>query len=156
MGYRQGALLPRKGQHQLAVRGRGIGPSVADGRKLGFRSAIARSVFKRPPVERASQLSRVRPSNVVGGVAQITNDEPIVSIGEPTANSPAPAFARASATPIFEAMPQHLDLTDDEATALTRELHEIVENDRYPFSPRIRTLSGASLFAHHQVIGIAA
>jgi hypothetical protein len=34
----------------------------------------------------------------------------------------------------------HLDLTDDEAATLTRELHEIVENDRYPFSPRIRTL----------------
>jgi hypothetical protein len=34
----------------------------------------------------------------------------------------------------------HLDLTDDEAAALTQELHEIVENDRYPFSPRIRTL----------------
>ena len=32
---------------------------------------------------------------------------------------------------------QHLDLTDDEAAALTQELHEIVENDR---SPRIRTL----------------
>jgi hypothetical protein len=31
-------------------------------------------------------------------------------------------------------------LTDDEAAALTQELHEIVENDRYPFSPRIRTL----------------
>jgi hypothetical protein len=29
----------------------------------------------------------------------------------------------------------HLDLSDDdEAAALTRELHEIVENDRYPFS----------------------
>jgi hypothetical protein len=35
---------------------------------------------------------------------------------------------------------QHLDLTDEEAAALTQELHEIVENDRYPFSPRIRTL----------------
>jgi hypothetical protein len=34
----------------------------------------------------------------------------------------------------------HLDLTDEEADALLRELHEIVENDRYPFSPRIRTL----------------
>jgi hypothetical protein len=34
----------------------------------------------------------------------------------------------------------NLDLTDDEAAALTQELHEIVENDRYPFSPRIRTL----------------
>jgi hypothetical protein len=37
---------------------------------------------------------------------------------------------------------QHLDLTDEEAAALTQELHEIVENDRYPFSPRIRTLRG--------------
>ena len=35
---------------------------------------------------------------------------------------------------------QHLDLTDDEAAALTQELHDIVENDRYPFSPRIRAL----------------
>ena len=34
----------------------------------------------------------------------------------------------------------HLDLTDEETAALTRERHEIVENDRYPFSPRIRTL----------------
>ena len=35
---------------------------------------------------------------------------------------------------------QHLDLTDDEAAALIQELHDIVENDRYPYSPRIRTL----------------
>jgi hypothetical protein len=35
---------------------------------------------------------------------------------------------------------QHLDLSDDEAAALTQELHEIGENDRYPFSPRIQTL----------------
>jgi hypothetical protein len=35
----------------------------------------------------------------------------------------------------------NLDLTDDEAAALTQELHDIVESDRYPFSPRIRTLS---------------
>jgi hypothetical protein len=36
----------------------------------------------------------------------------------------------------------HLDLTDEEAAALTQELHDIVENDRYPFSHRIRTLRG--------------
>jgi hypothetical protein len=30
----------------------------------------------------------------------------------------------------------NLDLSDDEAAALTQELHDIVENDRYPFSPR--------------------
>jgi hypothetical protein len=35
---------------------------------------------------------------------------------------------------------QPLDLSDDEADALTKELHDIVENDRYPFSPRIQTL----------------
>jgi hypothetical protein len=34
----------------------------------------------------------------------------------------------------------HLDLSDEEAAALTQELHDIVENDRYPLSPRIRTL----------------
>ena len=33
-----------------------------------------------------------------------------------------------------------LDLSDDEAAALTHQLHGIVENDRYPLSPRIRTL----------------
>jgi hypothetical protein len=36
----------------------------------------------------------------------------------------------------------HLDLSDEEAAALTQELHAIVENDRYPLSPRIRTLRG--------------
>jgi hypothetical protein len=34
----------------------------------------------------------------------------------------------------------HLDLTDEEAAALIKELDNIVERDRYPFSPRIRTL----------------
>jgi hypothetical protein len=34
----------------------------------------------------------------------------------------------------------HLDLSDEETAALTQELHDIVENDRYPFSSRIRTL----------------
>jgi hypothetical protein len=34
----------------------------------------------------------------------------------------------------------HLDLTDEEAAALTQELHDTVENDRYLFSQRIRTL----------------
>jgi hypothetical protein len=34
----------------------------------------------------------------------------------------------------------HLDLSDEEAAALTQELHEVIESDRYPFSPRIRTL----------------
>jgi hypothetical protein len=34
----------------------------------------------------------------------------------------------------------HVDLTDEETAALTKELHGIVESDRYPFSPRVRTL----------------
>jgi hypothetical protein len=33
----------------------------------------------------------------------------------------------------------NLDLSDEKAAALAQELHKIVENDRYPFSPRIRT-----------------
>ena len=36
----------------------------------------------------------------------------------------------------------HLDLTDDEAPALVKQLRNIVENDRYPLSPRIQTLKG--------------
>jgi hypothetical protein len=35
---------------------------------------------------------------------------------------------------------QHLDLSDEEAAALSQELYDIVENERYPFSLRIRTL----------------
>jgi hypothetical protein len=35
-----------------------------------------------------------------------------------------------------------LDLTDEETTALLRELNAIIDNDRYPLSPRIRTLRG--------------
>jgi hypothetical protein len=33
-----------------------------------------------------------------------------------------------------------LDLSDDQATALTNEIDGIVRNDRYPLSPRIQTL----------------
>ena len=32
------------------------------------------------------------------------------------------------------------DLTDEETAALVAELDHLIENDRYPFSPRIRTL----------------
>jgi hypothetical protein len=49
------------------------------------------------------------------------------------------SFATGDRDPISSPM-QLLDLTDDEAAALTVELHDIVENDRYPFSPRINTL----------------
>lgn len=34
----------------------------------------------------------------------------------------------------------NFELSDEKTAALTHELHDIVENDRYPFSPRIRTL----------------
>jgi hypothetical protein len=34
----------------------------------------------------------------------------------------------------------NLDLSDDEAAALLRELDAIIDNDRYPLSPRIQTL----------------
>jgi hypothetical protein len=35
---------------------------------------------------------------------------------------------------------QHLDLSDEEAAALIKELADITRNDRYPFSTRIQTL----------------
>jgi hypothetical protein len=35
---------------------------------------------------------------------------------------------------------QHLDLTNEEAAALIKELPDIRGNDRYPFSSRIQTL----------------
>ena len=34
----------------------------------------------------------------------------------------------------------NLELTDEQTEALTRELSQIIKNDRYPFSPRIRVL----------------
>jgi hypothetical protein len=34
----------------------------------------------------------------------------------------------------------HLELTDEQTEALIRELSQIIENDRYPLSPRIRVL----------------
>jgi hypothetical protein len=33
-----------------------------------------------------------------------------------------------------------LEMTDEQTEALIRELSQIIDNDRYPFSPRIRTL----------------
>ena len=35
---------------------------------------------------------------------------------------------------------RHLDPSDDETAALTKELDDITRNDRYPFSERIRIL----------------
>ncbi|HWZ66879.1 MAG TPA: hypothetical protein VNW89_03530 [Stellaceae bacterium] len=35
---------------------------------------------------------------------------------------------------------QHLELSDEEEAALIKELDNIVERDRYPPSPRVRTL----------------
>ncbi len=35
---------------------------------------------------------------------------------------------------------QHLDLTDEEAVALIKELADITGSDHYPFSARIQTL----------------
>ncbi len=48
-------------------------------------------------------------------------------------------FATGDHTPISGVM-QHLDLTDEEAAALIKELADITGNDRYPFSPRNQTL----------------
>jgi hypothetical protein len=36
----------------------------------------------------------------------------------------------------------HLDLSDDESTALARLLRRTIDDDHYPLSPRIRQLQG--------------
>jgi hypothetical protein len=69
------------------------------------------------------------------GSPQISSGEPIIPTGEPTEGA---SLRGGHIRPHIRAM--HLDLTDDEAAALTQELHDIVESDRYPFSARIRTL----------------
>ena len=38
-------------------------------------------------------------------------------------------------------MPHHLDLTDDQAATLLRELDAIIREDRYFLSPRIQALT---------------
>jgi hypothetical protein len=73
--------------------------------------------------------SRIRPTR--RSVALRLNYGRDTESGEPS---------RQPAATHIEAM--HLDLTDEQTAALTQELHDIVENDRYPFSPRIRTLRG--------------
>jgi hypothetical protein len=37
----------------------------------------------------------------------------------------------------------NLDLSDEESAALLAELDRVIDNDRYPFSPRIRTLTAS-------------
>jgi hypothetical protein len=37
-------------------------------------------------------------------------------------------------------MTENLQLTDEETAALERELRRIIDDDRFPFSPRIQTL----------------
>jgi hypothetical protein len=56
------------------------------------------------------------------------------------AASSEPVALRES-DPISEVM-QHLDLSDEEAAALIKELADITRNDRYPFSSRIPDSEG--------------
>jgi hypothetical protein len=70
-----------------------------------------------------------RPCNSVDGEPIISTDKAI--------GCAALAFATGT-RPHIGAM--HLDLSDEETAAPTQELYDIVESDRYPFSPRIRTL----------------
>src|SRR5215471_4752210 len=51
-------------------------------------------------------------------------------------------LAHSSLTPAYRVPPMHLDLTDEEASALRNLLTQTIENDRYPLSPRIQTLRG--------------
>lgn len=57
-----------------------------------------------------------------------------------TARCRSISFIKAVSDPISGIVP-HLELSDDEAAALTKELADIIGNDRYPFSRRILTPS---------------
>ena len=70
--------------------------------------------------------------------AELAAAEPTISTGEPYYRQPGLSLRDRRSRPHIGAM--HLDLTDDETAALTQELHDIVESDKYPFSARIRTL----------------
>ena len=50
----------------------------------------------------------------------------------------------------------HLDLSDDETAALTKELDDITRNDRYPFSERIRTLTRSRHMPSQQLATLSA
>jgi hypothetical protein len=43
----------------------------------------------------------------------------------------------------------HLDLGDEETTALARLLRDAIDGDRYPLSPRMQTLRGISIGSNH-------
>jgi hypothetical protein len=49
-------------------------------------------------------------------------------------------LCRSRAIPPHIGVMQHLDLSEEEAAALIKELADITGNDRYPFSARIQTL----------------
>jgi hypothetical protein len=70
--------------------------------------------------------------------AHIAPRRPIVSTGERAAGSRGASFRDSQPRPHIGAM--HLDLSDEETAALTQELHDIIESDRYPFSLRILAL----------------
>jgi hypothetical protein len=74
------------------------------------------------------------------GSPQITRDEAIISTNELTSRQSGARLRNGHPRPYIGVM--NLELSDEETATLTQELHDIVENDRYPFSPRIRTLRG--------------
>ena len=72
------------------------------------------------------------------GSPQITRDEAIISTNELTSRQSGARLRNGHPRPYIGVM--NLELSDEETAALIQELHDLVENDRYPFSPRIRTL----------------
>ena len=139
------------GNHQPPGAGAGVGPRLR--KRAELRLGVHDLLDDGEQVEGAAR-EPVKPRHrhhVAGGKVakhfglaeysvspQITSGAAIISTGEPIGVGPRLRDSRSR--PHIRAM-QHIDLTDDETVALTKELHDIVENDRYPFSPRIRTLS---------------
>jgi hypothetical protein len=99
-------------------------------------------------VIRTQQLGRCDSEHAKAEPRRLAADEVAIAAFKPGASTrsiiikalKAASLRGSQLRPHIGAM--HLDLTDEETAALTKELHDIVESDRYPFSLRIGTLRG--------------
>jgi hypothetical protein len=88
---------------------------------------------------------------VTGGLAHVPAAQAYRGSPSPPSGFGAPPCATSHRSVLLDQVHQrhqrphigimpHLDLSDDEAAALIKELRETIDNDRYPFSARIHTL----------------
>jgi hypothetical protein len=99
------------------------------------RGSSARAGRAASPSPRRGQGYRAFREAEYSALPQITNGEVIILTLRTTEGRPRLSLRDGQLRPHIEVM--HLDLSDEEAAALTQERHHLVESDRYPLSPRI-------------------